>query len=104
MIRLLTQQEVAAVLRVSERTVARLRADGKLPAIPGRPVKIDERDLFAYIERSKQCHAPTEGRISSPATTGITKSGGPKTDDRSAVLQAHRIMHRLRRSSPTSFS
>jgi excisionase family DNA binding protein len=52
--KLLTEPEVAEILRCSPYTVARLRKAGKLPYLPGRPVLIDEADLLAYIEDKKR--------------------------------------------------
>ena len=50
---LLTQAEVARLLRCSISKVERLRRDGALPYIPGRPVKVELADLLSYIERSR---------------------------------------------------
>jgi hypothetical protein len=50
--RLLTEPEVAEILRCSPYTVARLRKSGKLPYIPGRPVMIDEADLLVFVGKS----------------------------------------------------
>lgn len=49
--RLLTQQEVAVVLRRSVRSVARLRRMGELAWLPGAPVMIPAAELDAYLER-----------------------------------------------------
>lgn len=55
---LLLQSEVAEILRVSDRTVARLRAEGKLPFLPGRPVRIRQTDLMKYIDgETLSCHS-----------------------------------------------
>jgi len=51
--KLLTEPEVAEMLRCTPRTVARLRKAGMLTFIPGRPVRIDEADVWAYIESIK---------------------------------------------------
>jgi excisionase family DNA binding protein len=48
--KLLLQHEVAERLRCGDTTVKRLRLSGKLAYLPGRPVKIRESDLTAYIE------------------------------------------------------
>lgn len=48
----ITQDEVAERLRVSVKTVERLRKQGKLRYLPGRPVKIPEDDLDAYVRRA----------------------------------------------------
>lgn len=49
--RLLTQAEVARVLRRSVASVARLRRAGELSYLPGHPVLIPEAELTAYLER-----------------------------------------------------
>lgn len=54
---LLTQKEVADILRKSESAVARLRANGKLAYIPGRPVLIDRVDLEAYLNAERAAAA-----------------------------------------------
>ncbi|MGH6860040.1 MAG: helix-turn-helix domain-containing protein [Phyllobacterium sp.] len=46
--KMLTQDEAARRLGVSQSTIKRLRLDGKLTYIPGRPVLIDQADLDAY--------------------------------------------------------
>jgi excisionase family DNA binding protein len=54
--RLLTIPEVAERLAVSERFVRRLLFDGRLPKVKvgGRLVRIDERDLEAFIEAGRE--------------------------------------------------
>lgn len=49
--RLLTQQEIADVLRRSVASVARLRRAGELAWLPGAPVMIPAAELDAYLER-----------------------------------------------------
>ncbi len=49
---LLTQDEVAAILRCHPNTVARLRRAGKLPYIAMRPVKIRSEDLDRWIAKN----------------------------------------------------
>lgn len=49
--KLLTQQEVADVLRRNVKSVQRLRAKGELGYLPGRPVMIPQAELDAYLER-----------------------------------------------------
>jgi excisionase family DNA binding protein len=53
---LLTQEEVAAILRCSPKTVYRLRRSGKLPYLDGaramRPVKIRSEDLERWIVKN----------------------------------------------------
>lgn len=53
-VKLLTEPEVAEILRVSTTTVKRLRAAGKLAYLPGWRVLIDSADLDAYIQNSKR--------------------------------------------------
>ncbi len=49
---LLTAEDVAIILRISVRTVRRMIASGKLPAIAiGRSIRIDPRSVSALIER-----------------------------------------------------
>jgi excisionase family DNA binding protein len=51
-LQLMTATEVAGVLRISVRTVRRMIASGKLPAIAiGRAIRIDPRAVSALIER-----------------------------------------------------
>lgn len=49
----LTQDEAAARLGVSRRTVERLRAEGALPYRPGRPVRISAAAIEDYLSRSE---------------------------------------------------
>lgn len=73
---LVTQAEAAELLRVSVRTVARLRAAGELPFLPGRPVRIDTADLERYIERCKRSSKRTgagSGRSASPNSSGTAR-------------------------------
>lgn len=52
---LLTYQQTGDLLGVSDRTVWAMVARGELPAVrfAGRTVRIDRRDLDAFIERAK---------------------------------------------------
>lgn len=51
--KLLTDAEVAVILRMTPRGVGRLRLIGRIPFVPGRPPTILETDLLAYIEAAK---------------------------------------------------
>lgn len=62
---LLTMEEVAERLRCHTSRVRRLRRQGKLASIPGRPVYILESDLNDYLERSRR-KAKTEPEPGSP--------------------------------------
>lgn len=52
---LLTYQEAAKLLGVSDRTVWQLVADGKIPAVrfAARTVRIDRQDIDKFIEAAK---------------------------------------------------
>ena len=54
--RLLTHDEAAGILRLTPRQVARLANARRLPTVilPGGEVRIDERDLWQWIELHKQ--------------------------------------------------
>lgn len=52
--KMLTEPEVAEILRCSTSKVKRLRLSGALAYIPGRPLLIAETDLAEYLERLKQ--------------------------------------------------
>lgn len=56
---LLTQKEVSERLRCSTSKIKRLRLDGKLAYLPGRPVLVRESDLNAYIETGLRQISPT---------------------------------------------
>jgi excisionase family DNA binding protein len=63
MIRLLTQRECAAALRLSERTLERLRVSGGGPAFvkAGRSIRYREADLERWIA----------GRVVSSTSEGV---------------------------------
>ena len=50
---MLTEPEVAEILRCSTSKVKRLRLGGKLAYLPGRPVLVSRADLAAYIDSMK---------------------------------------------------
>jgi len=60
--RLLTHDETAGILRLTPRQVARLANAGRLPTVrlPGGEVRIDERDLWQWIERHKQLEGTSD--------------------------------------------
>jgi excisionase family DNA binding protein len=67
-VKLITQDEAAKRLGVSSSTVKRLRIDGKLTYIPGRPVLIDEADLEKYIAAKAEADAKkADALIETPA-------------------------------------
>ncbi|WP_424360986.1 helix-turn-helix domain-containing protein [Methylocystis parvus] len=51
--RLLTESDVARMLRCSSLKVRKLRREGALAFIAGRPVLIAEADLLAYLDAIK---------------------------------------------------
>ncbi|MBX9847489.1 MAG: helix-turn-helix domain-containing protein [Xanthobacteraceae bacterium] len=55
--KLLTESEVAELLRCKPPKVKRLRLSGKLPYIPGRPNFILESDVLDYIQRERKIEA-----------------------------------------------
>lgn len=66
--KLITQDEAARRLGVSSSTVKRLRIDGKITYIPGRPVLIDEADLEKYTTAKAEAAAKrAEALIETPA-------------------------------------
>jgi len=53
--RLLTVGEVAEGLRLSPRTVHRLASEGELARVRvGRSVRVDSRDVDAFVERHRE--------------------------------------------------
>jgi predicted DNA-binding transcriptional regulator AlpA len=54
MLRLLTQRKAASLLRLSERTLERLRVTGRGPIYvkTGRFVRYRETDLLAWLDRN----------------------------------------------------
>ncbi len=88
---LLTQAEVARVLRCSVSKIAALRYRGEIPWLPGRPVKIELADLLAYMEReaAKRRRRPVPALVAG----GLT----PEVRARRVVLLASlRSQHRRR--------
>jgi excisionase family DNA binding protein len=73
---LLTEREAARMLKVSTRTVARLRAQGKLRYIPTRPIRIDYDDLVNYVKAEKvQCQNTLLQRLyARTSTRGSSKT------------------------------
>ncbi|MFI5411580.1 helix-turn-helix domain-containing protein [Kaistia sp. UC242_56] len=57
---LITEAEVAVILRCSRSKVKRLRLTGQLIYLVGRPVLVDEADLQAYMDEVKSRKAAQE--------------------------------------------
>lgn len=53
---LLTEAQVAAILHKKVGAVRRLRSEGKLAFIPGRPVTITRAALVSYIGSNSRIH------------------------------------------------
>jgi excisionase family DNA binding protein len=73
---LLLEREAAERLRVSTTTIKRLRLSGQLAYIPGKPVRIEESELTAYIARQR---VPATQQPSQAPEATIEKRDG--TDD-----------------------
>lgn len=97
---LLTQEEVARLLRRSVRTIARMRATGELPFLPGRPVLIRQADVENYIEGKMICLKKPKGPISSSIAQGSTRFDGlsQANKDLEAARRAHAIFRSLKKS------
>lgn len=61
--KLLTESEVAEILRCSTSKVKRLRLGGHLAYVPGRRVLISEDDLNAFLEARKRRPVPAEPAV-----------------------------------------
>ncbi|WP_352899525.1 helix-turn-helix domain-containing protein [Mesorhizobium sp. M1307] len=77
--RLLTQVEVAKLLRCSVSKVKRLRQSGKLAYLSGRPVLVDEADLDAYKESVKRHALPTPVRKGARVARPTNQKSEPET-------------------------
>lgn len=69
---LLLEREAADRLRCSTTTIKRLRLTGQLAYIPGKPVRIEEAALAAYIARLR-VPATQEPEPAAPKMTTATK-------------------------------
>ncbi|MCE7902850.1 MAG: DNA-binding protein [Gammaproteobacteria bacterium PRO9] len=94
--RLLTQIEAARILRCSVRTVARIRARGEVPSIPGRPVLIRESALDDYL-RKRQCPEETAVPTSSPTPLATSRSSTTAEESLARFQRALRTRLRQRR-------
>lgn len=92
---LLTQSEVAELLRVSITTVRRLRLSGELPFIPDRPVRFREADVEAYMERKTQWHDPARPHTLSKPPMGTGISTTTMENEASAKVWRQKIMRKL---------
>ncbi|MDK9695514.1 MAG: helix-turn-helix domain-containing protein [Siculibacillus sp.] len=89
---LLTQSEVAGLLRCSVSKIERLRRDGALPFLPGRPVLIELADVLAYVERMK---ATTRLRARGKRPTAREAETAAATRGRRAALKRALVARRV---------
>jgi len=78
--KLLTQQEVAEILRRDVKSEQRLRAKGELGYLPGRPVMIPQAELDAYLERrmvKRQVVDPVSAATPSPQASFSAAASTP---------------------------
>lgn len=94
--KLLTEPEVAEMLRCSTSKIKRLRLSGALAYIPGRPVLIAETDLTEYLERLKQNAKPAP-----PATPEEERAAMLKSAREWAIKKKHSFP-RVKRSKTST--
>ncbi len=97
--RLVTAEEAAERLGCSRRTVTRLCMSGQISFIPGRPVRIPEHEIEAYVERMLVRARPRESApvtfppvAEGPADTRPIKTGpiGEKASSEFAEVSLYR--------------
>jgi excisionase family DNA binding protein len=93
---LLTQDEVAVILRCSPQTVRRLRIDGKLPYLPGRPIKIRSEDLDRWVAKNT---VRKVGGLGGAAHTPAPSKAAKKAAKAEANTRMLLLRHRMRRLS-----
>ena len=94
---LVTQEEAAAILRRSIGTIYRLRREGLIPFVPGRPVMIDLADIEKLKITTKW--PDTKNPLTSlPTRADIMKSAGLKTDGVTAFQRGQKTWLKRRRS------
>jgi excisionase family DNA binding protein len=86
---LLTQDEVAVILRCSPQTVRRLRIAGKLPYLPGRPIKVRSEDLDRWI--AKSVTRKVGGLNGAPPTPQPSKAAQKAEAETRLLLFRHRM-------------
>lgn len=92
---ILLESEVAKIFRCSTSTVKRLRLSGKLPYVPGRPVRIFKADVYEYL-RGLRRSKPIEPELGAPEAA--------RTENEKIAALARRISltRRLRRQASSS--
>ena len=99
--KLLLQSEVAQRLGCSTTTVKRLRLSGELPYIPGRPVKIDEKDLDAYLESAhRQRSQAAKGRQVEP--TGARSTAESSATRALRIWMARQVREQMKAAEQAS--
>src|SRR5690606_15039922 len=100
-------KEAAALIRRSPAAVQRMRLDGGLPYIPGRPPLIAESDLFAHLEGMK-CRSrnqiKAESEVSPTQSRPTTDSGMSITPSDDAASARAWVLKRKSRPSRASRS
>ena len=96
--KLISDAESATLLRCSERTVRRLRREGKLPYIKvGRRVSLDQEDVEKFIERTKQWNRDSKTAKALSMSRGTTAKSDTQ-DDRAFVQKMRRKLRSGSRS------
>lgn len=103
--RLLTAEQLCETFGIpSPRTVRTMRQQGLAGVRLGKQYLFDPADVQAFIERKKECHAPTQARGSNGS-----KSASDGISSNTSVAQSGSIQRALqtaallkRRSPPTS--
>ena len=96
--RLLLQSEAAFALRVSTKTVQRLRESGRIRYIPGRPIRIPATEIEKLITETL-CLGPTAVRASERTRPASTKSIGQKRAEVSGSAQGRLMLLKRRMRS-----
>jgi excisionase family DNA binding protein len=95
--KILLESEVAKRLRCSTSKVKRLRLNGELAYLPGRPVLIDEADVEAYLESAKQRgHRRIKDKQAQPAFTGPSASTESGAARALRVWQARTVREQMK--------
>mgnify|MGYP000881535323 FL=1 len=97
--KLLTEPEVAEILRCSRSKIKRLRLSGALAYIPGRPVLVAETDLAEYLDRLKQNAKPASP--APPATPEEEYAAMVRNAREWAIRKKHKPRRAPRMSKPT---
>lgn len=83
--KLLTDEDMAALLRCSVSKVRKLRYVGRIAFIPGKPPLVREKDFEAFLEVERRLSPPSSGTYLPPAAPKE-----PPTEMEKAVARARR--------------